>query len=218
MMATPFTQTGRWTRRLAGMTLGMLLAPLALADDNAAAQLTQRLEPVKSYTADFKQVVAGAKGQQLQQAEGQMWIARPGKFRWVVKAPYAQTVVSDGRLIHLYDPDLEQVTVRKLDPKVTNTPALLLSGRASDLTSSYNVSLKAQGDQDVFQLTPKTQDTLFDGLTMSFKGQQLTGLDMQDASGQQTHITFSKVVPNGPIAAGMFDFKVPDGAEVIREN
>lgn len=201
---------------LAGLAF-IAAAPMAGADELSAAQhLTQRLEPVSSYVADFGQSIEG-NGHVAQQSTGQMWVARPGKFRWVVDAPYAQTVVSDGQDIYLYDPDLEQVTVRKLDPKMTNTPALLLSGQASELVHSYSVTEQSTSGKEVYTLKPKSADTLFDRLQMTFDSSRLSALDMYDASGQHTRVAFSNVQPNASVSDSSFRFDIPKGADVIRE-
>lgn len=201
---------------LAGIAL-MSAAPLVGADELSAAQhLTQRLEPVTSYAADFSQRIEG-NGHVSQQSKGQMWVARPGKFRWVVDAPYSQVVVSDGKDVYLHDPDLDQVTIRKLDPKVTNTPALLLSGQSSELVHSYSVTEKTQGSKEVYTLKPKNNDSLFDRLQMTFDSNRLSSLDMYDASGQHTQVAFSNVQTNAQVSDSTFRFQIPKGAEVIRE-
>ena len=201
---------------VAGVAL-MSAASWAGADELSAAQhLTQRLEPVSSYAANFNQRIEG-NGHVAQQSTGQMWVARPGKFRWVVDAPYSQVVVSDGKDVYLHDPDLDQVTIRKLDPKVTNTPALLLSGQASELVHSYSVTEKTQGSKEVYTLKPKNNDSLFDRLQMTFDSSRLSSLDMYDASGQHTQVAFSNVQPNAKVSDSTFQFQIPKGAEVIRE-
>lgn len=201
---------------LAGVAL-MSTMSWATADELGAAQhLTQRLEPVTSYAADFSQRIEG-NGHVSQQSKGKMWVARPGKFRWVVDAPYAQVVVSDGKDVYLHDPDLDQVTIRKLDPKVTNTPALLLSGQASELIHSYSVTEKTQGKKEVYTLRPKSADSLFDRLQMTFDSNRLASLDMYDASGQHTQVAFSNVQPNAQVSDSTFHFDIPKGAEVIKE-
>ena len=199
------------------VSMALAVAPLAGADElGAAQQLTQRLEPVASYVADFTQRIEG-NGHVAQQSTGHMWVARPGKFRWVVDAPYSQTVVSDGKDVYLYDPDLQQVTIRKLDPKVTNTPALLLSGQASELVHSYSVAEQSKGSKEMYSLTPKRADTLFNRLQMTFDNGRLSLLDMYDASGQHTQVAFNNVQLNAAINASAFQFETPKGADVIRE-
>lgn len=201
---------------LAASALGLTFGAPVWADD-AAERLTERLDPLESYQATFEQQILDGGGDRLQSARGEMWLSRPGMLRWEVEAPYSQTVVSDGNDVYMYDPDLEQVTVQAMDDRVSHTPALLLSGRVSDLTESYEVFYEQEGGNDVFTLVPISADTLFEELSMVFDSETLTELWMMDSTGQRTAITFSNITLNGNIARNMFDFDIPEGTDVIRE-
>lgn len=211
------TQTRRPSSlAFAASALGLTFGAPAWADD-AAERLTERLDPLESYQADFEQQILDGSGERLQSARGEMWLSRPGMLRWEVDAPYSQTVVSDGDDVYLYDPDLEQVTVQEMDDRVTHTPALLLSGSVDDLTQSYEVFYEQDGGEDVFTLVPVSADTLFEELSMIFDGDTLSELWMMDSTGQRTAITFSNITNNGYINPDVFDFEIPEGTDVIRE-
>nr|WP_110688056.1 outer membrane lipoprotein chaperone LolA [Salinicola aestuarinus] len=204
-------------------TLGAIaLAPLAAvstaqADPASADRLTQLLEPLESYSADFEQQILDASGSSLQDTSGHMWLSRPGHFRWAVNEPYRQLVISDGREVTLYDPDLEQVTIQPLDERVTHTPALLLSGSASELSQNYEVSRQQQGASETFTLEPKANDTLFEQLKLTFFSESLDTLQMTDSTGQRTAIDFDNAETNVDIDPAQFQFEIPEGADVIRE-
>lgn len=197
------------------MTLAMPLTALA---SEGAERLTRMLEPLKTYSADFEQQILDGSGQRLQEASGRLWLSRPGRFRWEVDAPYQQLVVSDGEEVIVYDPDLEQATVRELDNRVTYTPALLLSGSADELTESYSVSRSQQGNAETFTLQPRDPDTLFEELEMTFYGERLGLLQMTDSTGQRTAIEFDEVEQNSDIPDSRFEFEIPEGTDVIRES
>ncbi|WP_158774604.1 outer membrane lipoprotein chaperone LolA [Cobetia sp. L2A1] len=199
-----------------GVTFGVASLPVQ-ADQAAGDRLSRLLEPLKTYVADFDQQILDGSGQRLQEAHGKMWLSRPGKFRWSVDAPYRQEVVSDGKEVYLHDPDLEQVTVQPLDERVTHTPALLLSGRASELTANYEVERQQQGARETFTLTPKQADTLFESLKLTFDNERLDMLQMADSTGQRTAIDFNNIEFNPTLEASRFVFQIPKGADVIRE-
>lgn len=200
---------------IAGALVSLTVPGLALAD-NGADRLTRILEPLTTYVADFDQQILDGSGQRLQSASGEMWLARPGRFRWEVDAPYSQVVVSDGEQVTLYDPDLEQATIQPLDQRVTHTPALLLSGSAEALTENYTVASNQRGVTEVFTLTPRSADTLFETLQLTFHSERLGGLQMTDSTGQQTAIEFDNVKQNGTIEDSRFSVELPDGTDVIR--
>lgn len=205
-------------KTLAALACLLLLAPLAAsADSPAASRLTQLLKPLKTYEASFEQLILDGSGNRLQRTEGKMWLSRPGRFRWEVNAPYRQTVVSDGEMLYLHDPDLEQVSIQPLDTRVTHTPALLLSGSVDALTKNYRVSRAQQGTTETFTLIPTTPDTLFESLKLTFHGETFDALQMTDSTGQQTKISFDGVKLNPSLEESRFEFEIPEGADVIRE-
>ncbi len=109
------------------------LALLFLALSHSAyAAATDKLKTFIASThsgqADFTQVLLDKNGKKIQSASGTMQFVRPGKFRWVYRKPYEQYIVGDGVKFWLYDADLNQVTVKKLDAALGSSPAALLSG------------------------------------------------------------------------------------------
>lgn len=201
----------------ATLVLPLMAQAQAQAGTDAAEHLTTLLESVTSYSADFDQQILDGSGQRLQETEGHMWLSRPGKFHWEVESPYRQVVVSDGDKVYLYDPDLEQVSIRPLDGRVTHTPALLLSGSVDALTESYAVTSRRANGQSIFTLTPKSPSTLFESLQLTFEDERLQGLQMKDSIGQRTAIAFDDIEINATIDPARFDFDIPEGVDVIRE-
>ena len=214
---TATTATPRaFSLAFAASALGLMIAPTVWADE-AAQRLSERLEPLETYQATFEQRILDGGGERLQEANGEMWLSRPGLLRWKVEAPYAQTVVSDGDEVYLYDPDLEQVTVQQVDDRVTHTPAMLLSGNIEDLAQSYDIFHEQESEEDVFTLIPLSDETLFEELSLTFNGETLTELWMTDSTGQRTAIAFSNIRQNDAIDDERFTFDIPDGVDVIRE-
>jgi outer membrane lipoprotein carrier protein len=68
-----------------------------------------------------------------------------------------------------------------------------------------------------FTLKPKTKDTLFDSLRLSFRNGLVNDMQLIDSVGQRTNILFTGVKANEPIAASKFKFVIPKGADVIQE-
>ena len=204
--------------------IGMLLvsalalgAVSAQADEKDVARLTQLLEKSQTISARFSQLTLDASGTSLQETSGQMSVKRPGLFYWHTDAPQEQVVVSDGQKVTLWDPDLEQATVKTLDVRLNQTPALLLSGDVSKISQSFDITSKEQGEVTDFTLKPKTKDTLFDSLRVSFRRGLINDMQLVDSVGQRTNILFNGVKANEPIPASKFQFKIPEGADVIQE-
>ncbi|MDQ7987185.1 outer membrane lipoprotein chaperone LolA [Pseudomonas sp. G34] len=202
----------------------MLLAVLttaslfAHADDEAAVKrLTELLNQAQTISARFSQLSLDGSGTQLQETSGELALKRPGLFRWHTDEPMEQLLVSDGKQVWLYDPDLEQVTIQSLDQRLTHTPALLLSGDVSQIRENFEITFKEGGSVVDFILKPKSKDTLFDSLRLSFRNSVLNDMQLIDSIGQRTNILFMNVKMNQPLDDKQFSFEIPEGADVIQE-
>lgn len=164
----------------------------------------------------FSQEVLDSQQNVIQRSSGDMWLSRPGKFRWNYLTPYKQVIVADGERVWLYDVDLEQVTVRKIDNVIGNAPALLLSGNA-DVEKNFTVTeLQPAADGlDWVELVPRQADTGFDRMRIGFKGEDLQAMTLQDSLGNQTQLVFTDSQRNLDLDPGLFKFVVPQGVDVI---
>lgn len=201
--------------------LFLLSAPL-YAEDAASTKLNQLLKSMNTLEADFQQRILDARGSRLQEVSGRLTLKRPGQFFWQTEAPYAQTIVSNGETLWLYDPDLEQVTVQTLDENLSRTPAMLLSGDIDSLDQRFKVELvrattAANGVAEIqeFVLKPKEQESLFDELQLSFYDRKLTALLLVDSLGQRTSIELFSARFNVETDESLFHFKVPEGVDVV---
>ncbi|WP_404441174.1 outer membrane lipoprotein chaperone LolA [Stutzerimonas chloritidismutans] len=204
-------------RALFASALLFALVP-AHADQAASVKrLTGLLQKAETLTGRFSQLSLDGTGTQLQETSGEMALKRPGQFRWHTDEPMEQLLISNGKKVWLYDPDLEQVTIQTLDQRLTHTPALLLSGDVSAISENFNVSHQQAGEVIDFTLTPKAKDTLFDTLRLSFRGDIINDMQMVDGVGQRTNILFQGVRLNEPLKADLFTFEIPEGTDVISE-
>ncbi|NWB56905.1 outer membrane lipoprotein chaperone LolA [Pseudomonas sp. F8002] len=194
-----------------------LTAVSAHADPASVASLKNLLDKSQTLTARFSQLTLDAGGTQLQETAGEMAVQRPGLFYWHTEGKAEQTIVSDGQKVTLWDPDLEQATIKKLDPRLNQTPALLLSGDVSKINDSFDITSKHTSNVIEFTLKPKSKDTLFDTLSLSFGNGVINNMRLVDSVGQRTDILFSGVKANQPVPASKFKFDIPKGADVIQE-
>ncbi|MEZ5524071.1 MAG: outer membrane lipoprotein chaperone LolA [Pseudomonadales bacterium] len=205
---------------LSFMFCGLLLlaANIAQADLSASKALADRLAGMQSFRADFLQTVLDGQGNNLQTTRGEMAVQRPGHFYWRAEPPLEQLVVSDGEQLWSYDPDLEQVTVQAMDQRLTQTPALLLSGEVKDLADSYEVTQFEISDQvQQFHLRPKNPDSLFENLRLTFSGETLVQMHFLDSLGQRSSLEFENVKINPTLDEALFRFTPPHGVDVIHQ-
>lgn len=192
-------------------------APLT-AHAGAIERLKAFIAATHSAQANFTQVVLDLSGKRIQSASGIMQFQRPGKFRWTYQKPYEQLIVGDGTKFWLYDLDLNQVTVKKLDAALGSSPAALLSG-SNEIERGFN--LKESGSRDGLdwlQATPKAHDTSFEKILMAFNAQdELVVMELNDAFGHKTVLRFSAMQHNPKLPAQQFQFSPPKGADVLSD-
>ncbi len=198
-----------------------LLILLCLLPSVASAAATDALKVFLTQTqtvkARFAQMVLDKNMKPLQQAQGVMQFSRPGKFRWDYQKPYEQVIVGDGSKLWIYDKDLNQVTVRKLDRALGASPAALLAG-SNDLERDFKLSnLGMEKGLDWLEALPKSRESVFERVRMGFGKSGLEAMELRDQFGQTTVITFADVERNPRIAADVFRFTPPQGADVISE-
>lgn len=199
------------------LAASLVFSVLPVQAQDAAQRLSDLLSKTNTISGRFSQLTLDASGTQLQEAQGNMVLQRPGQFRWHTDPPLEQELVSDGKTVWLYDPDLMQVTVQKMDQRLTHTPALLLSGSAKQISENFEVEVFEGGTVVDFTLRPKAKDTLFDSLRLSFRNGVINDMQLLDAVGQRTNILFFELKMNNPVDKKQFTFDVPKGVDVIQE-
>jgi outer membrane lipoprotein carrier protein len=202
------------------MRIALLLLMLCLPALSAASGIEHLRNFVSQTTtakARFAQMVLDKNLKMLQQATGTMQFSRPGKFRWEYDKPYEQTIVGDGSRLWIYDKDLNQVTVRKLDSALGASPAALLAGSNAIEQSYALANLGTQEGLEWLEAVPKTRDTAFERIRLGFSGAGLQAMELRDQFGQVTVIRFADLERNPRLPPESFRFTPPKGADVISE-
>lgn len=171
----------------------------------------------KTATARFEQQVFDRAGKAVETASGTFAFARPGKFRWTYDKPHKQVLVGDGAKLWIHDPDLNQVTVKRMEGAISSTPAALLAGK-DDITALF--TLRDAGTADGLawvEALPKAQDTGFERVRLGLKGKLLAAMELHDQLGGRTLLRFADLKANAPVAAPTFSFSPPAGADVIED-
>lgn len=195
-------------------------ATAAMAQDNASAeQLADELRNYRTYQADFVQTVTDAQGNKVQETRGKLKAKRPGLFYWETSEPMSQYIVADGEKVEVYDPDLEQVTIHPLDEQIASTPALLLSGEVDNLQETYQVRSRSFGDKTMeYTLEPRSDDSLFLSLTMTFYSGELQEMRLNDSLDQRSVLRFDNIEINEDIPDSRFELDYPEDVDVIQGN
>lgn len=177
------------------------------------------LSNVKTMQADFTQIVYDNHLKPIQEAHGKMALSRPGKFRWQVIKPIPQLIIANGSKLWIYDPDLEQVTIRPLSKSNNEAPGLLLSHENTFINKDFVIKkLKDKQDGlDWFELTPKNADSMFAEISMAFQNRVIKEMRLEDHLGHTTLVKFSATKSNQVISPSLFLFHAAKNVDVIDE-
>jgi outer membrane lipoprotein carrier protein len=202
---------------LRSLVIAILFICSTGVDASGLDQLHAFLSDTKTSKGTFKQSVASKTRPAPQKSTGTFAFARPGKFRWSYDKPFEQLIVGDGTRVWVYDRDLNQVVVRKLDVALGATPAALLAG---DNALEKNFDLTAGVSNDTLEFvdaTPKTPESQFTRVRIGFRDNLPRRMELTDTFGQITTLDFTSVERNPTLAGTLFRFDVPQGADVVGE-
>lgn len=192
------------------------LAPASAMAATAQEQLRAFVNTVTAATGSFSQYTVNPQGRTQPAQTGVFSFQRPGKFKWAVQKPYEQLVISDGRQVFQFDPDLAQVTERKVDAAIGTSPAAILFGSGS-LEQSFDVSaLPSKDGVDWLRAKPRTADAGFSRVDIGMKDNLPVRVELLDSFGQTTRVDLSGIVPNPKLGEGEFRFVAPQGVDVVK--
>lgn len=200
----------------AALCMASALASAPVAAASAQEQLRDFVGKVNGATGSFSQYTVNAQGRTQPAQTGTFSFQRPGKFKWAVQKPYEQLVISDGAKVYQYDPDLLQVTERKVDAAIGTSPAAILFGSGS-LEQSFEVSaLPSKDGLDWLRAKPRNADAGFSRVDIGLKDNLPARVELLDSFGQTTRVDLSGITPNPSIGAKEFQFTAPKGVDVVK--
>jgi len=195
--------------------LGVLLALPLSASSASLERFSEFINQTLTARGEFEQKIFDRNRRLLQESRGVLAFSRPGKFRWTYVKPYAQLIVGDGSRVWIYDEDLKQVTVKKLDQALGSTPAALLAGN-NEAMRAFNLSDQGtKGGLEWLEALPRDKEGNFEKIRMGFGFSGLEVMELFDGFGQTTVLRFMSLQRNPKLDPGLFRFSPPKGADVI---
>src|ERR1700749_1308209 len=158
----------------------LLAAFPAIAADTARSKLDAFAKGVTSISANFDEQVFGPKKSNGKSSQGTLALKAPRQFRWETAAPFMQLIVADGEKVWIYDPDLEQVTVRSQGTEEAHSPLTVLTD-LSQLDRDFTTS--EQGERDGLawlRLKSKDKDPQFESADLGFDAGGLQRMKFED--------------------------------------
>ncbi|GHD67114.1 outer-membrane lipoprotein carrier protein [Luteimonas padinae] len=201
---------------LAALALASTLAGTAFA--GARDNLDAFSKGLKGLDGSFEQKLYDLDGRLKETSKGRIALSAPRLFRWEYATPYEQLIVADGEKVWVFDPDLDQVTVRPQGPEEQNSPLAALVDPAR-LERDFNVREGGEADGlSWLLLSPRdAEQASFSSARLGFSGQALVRMEVVDTLGQRTELAFSGWKRNPAFDRATFRFVPPAGVDVVGE-
>lgn len=186
------------------------------AHAGARAELQVFTDGLKGLDGRFVQQVYDGSGRLKESSSGRVALSAPRLFRWEYVKPYEQLIVADGSKVWIYEPDLQQASVRDQGAEEQNSPLAALL-EPSKLDRLFNViETGARDGLQWLQLTPKRDgEAGFQNASLGFGKNGLRKMEIVDGVGQRTVIEFSGWKRNPSFAKGTFRYAPGEGVDVV---
>lgn len=196
--------------------------PGAPTADEVAARVQKFYDGTKTYRASFKQVYFIKVQNKKKNSSGKVVFEKPGKMSFVYDSPNGNRVVSDGKVIKVYEKEAEQMYETPV--KKSQYPAALsfLLGEGK-LAKDFSLKLldsstmKFEGGY-VLQGTPKEASPAYQKMLLYIDGDtaQVRRVLILDAQGNKNRFDFTSPVLNKPVEKSEFEFTPPKGTKIIK--
>lgn len=192
-----------------------LITVASVAAQQQPTLLDEFARDLQGLEGRFEQRVVDADGREIERSAGTVAIAVPRQFRWEYETPFPQLIVADGERVYIYDPDLEQVTIRRQSDEEQSSPlAALIEPGVLEQQFHVEFGEPSEGIEWV-RLTPRGEETAFTVAELGLRSGELVEMHMTDTLGQRTEIVFDDWQRNPPFRPGTFRFVPPPGVDVV---
>jgi outer membrane lipoprotein carrier protein len=233
-------------RIMVAMASLLLVAATAVAGSPAASAkdvvtvLERGYGTLSDLQAEFSQKTALASLNREELGSGELFVkkaAGEAMFRFNYTKP-RQQIISNGKTVWYYLPDNKQVMISKLSTVFEggNGVALNYLTGMGHLSADFTAGLSEEGRDKkgnyVLDLIPRKKSPVMAKLRLTVSARVVADFledgtireafpvissEVFDQLGNRTRIEFRKVRVNRGIGSDRFNFKVPDGVEIIKD-
>ena len=165
--------------------------------------------------AEFIQKNKDVSSSSIIQGSGQIFLEKPNKLFWEMQEPYKKTMVIDGSTMIFYDEDLNQALISDyIEDNKSSWINLFMKGEYNDdaklikeqtlIDDQYYVSFMIDDFRDQYK-----------SVVFVFQDERLNKVKLEDLSSEIIEIKFTKFEINPAITKTLFNYTVPQSADVI---
>ncbi|MGH8154179.1 MAG: outer membrane lipoprotein chaperone LolA [Rhodanobacteraceae bacterium] len=197
------------------VALSLFAGSAFAAATGARARLDAFANGLHALRGNFSQTVYDSHGNITGSSHGMVALEAPRLFRWQVVDPYQQLIVADGNKVWIYEPDLQQATVRNQGSAEAHSPLTVLTN-LSQLDRDFKATDAGTHDGlEWLRLVSRSKDPQFEFAEIGFDASAPKRMIFEDTLGNRTEIVFSGWERNPSLPASTFTFVPPKGTDVV---
>ena len=184
------------------------------------ARIRERFRKPELMQGYFTQTTTFADSTDTMVASGRIWIQGPDKMRWEYAEPEKQILVSDGRKIWYYTPDLNQVMTGSVEDIKEARIIVNLLSRLDNQVEGFVLETYRTAKRLVLVLVPKKENQAppFEKLEIYFAEPDMNLMETRlvDLFGNRIAITYRwEGPPTAPRPQAFFMFVPPKGCDIM---
>ncbi len=190
--------------------------------DKVASKLQKIYEKAKDFSAEFEQASFNRTFNKWVKGGGKVYLKKGGKMRWEYTGKNAQTIVSNGKIMWVYQPQAKEVIIGDLKANVAKTPVNFLEGMGN-LKKDFKVKLTTikgypPSKYYVLELTPREKLPNLTRMILIIKKKNMNIVEVRtyDFYENENIIKFKNIKINSNLPDSLFNFKIPAGARVMK--
>jgi len=169
---------------------------------------TLQLTFQQSYTAPGRRKVVES---------GEVFLRKPRRMRWEYRDPAGKLFVSDGNHAYFYSPSANRVEKSPLrESGDLRTPLAFLIGQV-DLRRDFDRFLYRAEDEDIYvEGEPRSNRSPYCKVVFVVTPEyRIRRLEVHGQDQSVMEFVFSEETVNPPLADELFEFQMPEGAELV---
>ena len=164
---------------------------------------------------DFTQEVYDQFANLIEVSTGKCRVSKPS-IKWQTIKPYQQSVLLTRNTLKIFDPDLEQLIVKKIEPETENIPLNLLRNKSVSLKNFVITKLRDDlSSNSFYSLSPVSEEaTYYSRIEIEINDNVLETIKIFGLSGEATKIKLShhKSLSGEDLTLRL---EVPEGTDIV---
>ena len=195
--------------------LGTMTQADTLGEDTLTA--IEKLYTHNGFSADFIQSSTLTALEITETASGRAWFSHPGKMRWLYLSPQSHEITTNGQTLWIYRPDQNQVMKGNAKKFFKAGAGAAFLSDIGQMRKDFTIAVKETTDTHIFFLLTakqKNPELVTIRIQVSRTTHEIDQVTTQNTYGDTTQFQFTNIQFK-PMDASIFEFKIPEGSNII---